>query len=393
MCDLTNLNMNLSYLSNASFKNCKMTGIVIENNEKVIQATFNKIDASDANFSNTILIDSKFETVNLERANLSSTCLTGVIFSNVNLRGACLSGVVLRDAKLSKVNLEGADLTDANLSGASFEKVNFSGAKLAGVIEASFSKDRFEGIIEDYGVEDDLKSAIKKVKNFLCLLGNEVLLSDEGESQYYNAGGEMGQGLEVGEGGMEEVEEEEEIEEGEEEEEEEEMEEEEEEIIEELDEAGVPRIEPIQIELEKMLEFSKEEVKDVPLSDDQIKEMLGFSDMSERSSAHKFLTNLISTLQNQAIIEQINILITKIEEVEDRMKIESWFNSETLESWNVPETAESLMGFMNKSDEESEGQVQKRKRDDSPPPSLESPEGRKFEAQSKGGNEKPHGRN
>lgn len=342
MCDLKNLNMSLNFLSQASFENCKMTGIVIENNDEVKLVTFNKIDASGANFSKTILQYCKFKEVNLEEANLSETCLTRATFDNVNLQGGCLRGAVLRDAKLSNVNLEGADLTDANLSGASFEKVNFSGAKLVGVIEATFSDDKFEQIVEDYRGEDGLEFIKAKVNTILCLLGDKVLSRNE----------EEGQGNPI-----EELEEAEEMEE-------------------EVDEAGIRRREPIEIELEEMLKFNEEEIKDVPLSDDQIKEMLGFSDTSQRSSAHQFLSNLIFSSQEPAIIEQLNILIAKIEEVEDRIR-----GNDDIESWMASETAESLGAYMMESDDESEVQGQKRKREEDPPmSSLKSLEGKKIKS-------------
>ena len=376
-CDLTNLDMSSNFLNQAIFKNCKMTRIVIENNDSVERVTFNKIDASGANFSKTILQYCKFKEANLEGANLSETCLTHATLDSVNLRRGCLRGAVLRDAKLSNVNLEGADLTDANLSGTSFEKVNFSGAKLVGVIEATFSDDKFEQIVEDYRGEDGLEFIKAKVNTLLYLLGGKVLSRNEEEGQG-NAREELEEAEEMED--EEEMEGEEEMEEGEEMEDEEEMEEE-------VDEAGIRRRESIEMQLEEMLKFSKEEIEDVPLSDDQIKEMLGFSDASQRSSAHKFLTNLISNLQDQAEIEQLNLLIAKIEEVETKIR------SNDIESWIASETVESLGEFIMESGEESEGRDQKRKKGDSPPPSPRSLNGEKVESKHRKKSEEEGGRN
>ena len=95
-CDLTNLSLERSNLSKATFRGANLTGV-------------------------------DFRGANLQGANLMGTNLTGV-----DLRGANLQGVILGSADLSGFDFQGADLSGANLQGAYLNQANLSNTNLLG---------------------------------------------------------------------------------------------------------------------------------------------------------------------------------------------------------------------------------------------------------------------
>lgn len=300
---------------------------------KIIKCTFSGGDSYLAEFLSCKMSDLDFSG---ERDFMSAK-FESCIMNKLNFSENCLSLAIFEKIKSYNLNFTGAVLLKAEFVNSSLINADFTNANLTGAFfeNCDFTRAKFTGVIQATCSEDIFE---EKIEDYFTKCNFE-----EGEEIFKN------------------------------------------------------KIDEIVSSISYLLE-------DGVLCDDQIKEILGpINEESGKSLANIFLTNLIDGVIEKEIKtdkedeideEQIEYRKVRFKTLINRIVvIENRLRSKDVESHIAPETAESLMGFMNKSDEESEGRVQKRKRDDSPPPSLESPKGRKFEPQSKGGNEKPHGRN
>lgn len=104
-----------------------------------------KVNLSEADLSNAILIKAKLNGVNLSGALLYEADLRKAFLNEADMRGANLSrsdlrGTFLRDAKLNGINLSDANLSGAFLNGADLRGVDFSRVNLS---EAHLYETRF----------------------------------------------------------------------------------------------------------------------------------------------------------------------------------------------------------------------------------------------------------